>query len=182
MLLKATFKRSFWVLFGVTSAVTKKWLAIRMARYIFMSAKNMPSSQYYIIYSPPLGWPAPLYSAPKRCEQHQPKNRLCRLSAWQTPQTPPNCWRFHDNLYQIHFSGCSALHESRRQSPPHPYSSLRAPAFFRISRNRVQANNPHLNKSFGMSMSQAAQCTHPIMCLSARIESLLQCVAVCCNM
>jgi len=33
----------------------------------------MPSSQYYIIYSPPFGWSAPLYSPPKRCEQHQPK-------------------------------------------------------------------------------------------------------------
>ena len=55
MLLKATFKRSFWVLFGVTSAVTKKWLTIRMARYIFMRSKNMPSSQYCIIYSPPIG-------------------------------------------------------------------------------------------------------------------------------
>jgi len=73
MLLKATFKRSFWVLFGVTSAVTKKWLTIRMARYVFMRSKNMPSSQYYIIYSPPFGWSAPLYSPPKRCEQHQSK-------------------------------------------------------------------------------------------------------------
>ena len=47
------------------------------------------------------------------------KKRLCRPSAWQPP---PNCWRFHDNLYQIHFSGCSALHKSRRKSLPHPYS------------------------------------------------------------
>jgi len=77
------------------------------------------------------------------------KNRLCWLSAWQTPR---NCRRFHDNLYQIHFSGFSALHESRRQSLPHPYSPLRAPTFFRISRNRVQANNPHLNQSFGMKV------------------------------
>jgi len=44
-----------------------------MALYIFMRAKNMPSSQYYIIYSLPFGWPAPLYSPPKRCEQHQTK-------------------------------------------------------------------------------------------------------------
>ena len=49
----------------------KKRLSIRMARYIFMRSKNMPSSQYYIIYSPPFGWSAPLYSPPKRCEQHQ---------------------------------------------------------------------------------------------------------------
>jgi len=73
MLLKATFKGSFWVLFGVTSAVTKKWLAIRMALYIFMRTKNKISSQYFIIYSPPFGWPAPLYSPPKRCEQYQAK-------------------------------------------------------------------------------------------------------------
>jgi len=73
MLLKATFKRSFWVLFGVKSAVTEKWLSIRTARYIFMSVKNMPSSQHNIIYSPPIGCSAPLYSPPKRCEQHHPK-------------------------------------------------------------------------------------------------------------
>jgi len=31
------------------------------------------------------------------------QNRVCRLSVWQTP---PNYRRFHDNLYQIQFSGC----------------------------------------------------------------------------
>jgi len=61
------------------------------------------------------------------------------------------------NLYQIHFSGCSALPESRRHSLSHPYSPLRATAFFRISRNWVQANNPHLNKSFGMSMCESSR-------------------------
>jgi len=60
-------------LFGVTSAVTKKCLSIRTARYIFMSVKNMQSSQHYIIYSPPIGCSDPLYSPPKRCEPHQPK-------------------------------------------------------------------------------------------------------------
>jgi len=73
MLLKATFKRSFWVLFEVTSTVTKKCLSIQTAHYIFMSVKNMPSSQHYIIYSPPIGCSAPLYSPPKLCQQHQPK-------------------------------------------------------------------------------------------------------------
>jgi len=72
------------------------------------------------------------------------KNRVCWLSAWKTP---PNCWRFHDNLNQIHFLDCSVLHESRRQSLPLPYSPLRAHVFFRISRNQVQENNPHLNKT-----------------------------------
>ena len=54
---------------------------------------------------------------------------------------------------QIHFSGCSALPKSRRQSLPHPYSPLRAPALFRVRRNRVQVTNPHLNKSFGMNIA-----------------------------
>ena len=40
-----------------------------------MSVKNMPSSRHYIIYSPPIGCAAPLYSPPKCCEQHQPKTR-----------------------------------------------------------------------------------------------------------
>jgi len=78
------------------------------------------------------------------------KNSLCRISAWKTP---PNCRRFHDNLYQIHLSGCSALPESRWHSLPHPYSPLEATSFFRISRNRVQSNNPHLNKNFGMKVA-----------------------------
>jgi len=41
------------------------------------------------------------------------------------------------------------LPESRRQSLPHPYSPLRVPTFFRISRNRVQASNPHLIRVLG---------------------------------
>ena len=60
------------------------------------------------------------------------QNRLCWLSVWQTP---PNYRRFHDNLYQIQFSGCSALPESRLQSLPHPYSALKTHAVFRINRN-----------------------------------------------
>jgi len=73
MLLKATFPSSYLGLVEATPAAKKKWLRIRTARYIFMSVKNMPSSQHYIIYSPPIGCAAPLYSPPKRCEQHQPK-------------------------------------------------------------------------------------------------------------
>ena len=53
--------------------------------------------------------------------------------------------------YQAQLSGCSALPESPRQSLPHPYSPVRAPAFFRFRRNRVQASNPHLDKSFWMN-------------------------------
>jgi len=35
--------------------------------------------------------------------------------------------------------------------PTDPYSPRRSNTFLRISRNWVQANNPHLNKSFGMN-------------------------------
>jgi len=49
----------------------------------------------------------------------------------------------------LHFSFHSPT--SHLPSPlPHPYTQLRAPVFCRISRNRVQASNPHLNKSFEM--------------------------------
>jgi len=73
MLLKATFPSSYLGLVEATPAAKKKRLRIRTARYIFMSVKNMPSAQHYIIYSPPIGCAAPPYSQPKRCEQHQPK-------------------------------------------------------------------------------------------------------------
>jgi len=73
MPLKATFPSSYLGLVEATLAAKKKWLRIRTARYIFMSVKNMPSSQHYIMYSPLIGCAAPLYSPPKRCEQHQPK-------------------------------------------------------------------------------------------------------------
>ena len=62
------------------------------------------------------------------------KNRLKQQSAWQTPS---NCRHFHDILYQIQFSDCSALPESRLQSLPHPYSPLKTHAVFRINRNPV---------------------------------------------
>jgi len=79
------------------------------------------------------------------------KNRLKRPSAWQTPS---NCRHFHDNLYQIQFSDCSALPESRLQSLPHPYSPLRASAFFRISRNPGPGKLSIYQKSFGMNLVQ----------------------------
>jgi len=65
-------------------------------------------------------------------------------------EPPPNCQSFYDDLYQTRLWGCSAFPESRLQSLPHPYSPLRANTFLRISRNRVQASKPHLNKIFGM--------------------------------
>jgi len=77
------------------------------------------------------------------------RNRLTRLSVLETP---PNCRSFYDDLYQTQLSGCSAFPESRLQCLPHPYSPLRVNTFLRISRNRVQAINPHLNKSFEMKI------------------------------
>jgi len=65
------------------------------------------------------------------------RNRLTRLSG---SETPPNCRRFYDDLYQTQLSGCSAFPESRLQSLPHPYSPLRANTFLRISRHRAQAS------------------------------------------
>ena len=93
----------------------------------------------------------PLSIVPQNAATAPTRNRFRRLSVWETP---PNCRRFHDNLYQTQLSGCSALPEPRRQSLPHPYSPIRALAFLRISRNRDQASNPHLNKSksFGMKL------------------------------
>ena len=67
---------------------------------------------------------------------------------------------FHRSLLHItqNFHGCrlhttqaSVLHMTYA-TLPHPYSPLRANAFLRISRNRVQASNPHLNKRFGMNI------------------------------
>ena len=88
------------------------------------------------------------------------KNRLKRPSAWQTPS---NCRHFHDNLYQIHFSGCSALPKTRLQSLPHPYSPLRASAFFRMSRNPGPGKLSISQKSFGMKLEleQPKKNRHP---------------------
>jgi len=71
------------------------------------------------------------------------RSRLTRLSVSKTRS-------FYDDLYQTQISGCSAFPKSPLQCLPHPYSPLRANTFLRISRNRVQASNPHLNQSFGM--------------------------------
>jgi len=78
------------------------------------------------------------------------KNRLEQPSAWQTPS---NCRHFLDNLYQIQFSDCSALPETRLQSLPHPYSPLRASAFFRMSRNPGPGKLSISQKSFGMKLA-----------------------------
>jgi len=85
------------------------------------------------------------------------KNRLEQPSAWQTPS---NCRHFLDNLYQIQFSDCSALSETRLQSLPHPYSPLRASAFFRISRNPGPGKVSISQKSFGMNISRFTECAN----------------------
>jgi len=129
MLLKATFKRSFWVLFGVTSADTKKWLTIRMARYIFMRSKNMPSSQYHMIYSPPFGWSAPLYSPPKRCEQHQPKTGCVGSVLGKPPliagASTTICTRFHSRAAPLCPNlDCNICPTLTAHSEPLPFSEL----------------------------------------------------------
>jgi len=99
MLLKATFPSSYLWLVEATPAAKKKWLSIRTARYIFMSVKNMPSSQHYIIYGPPFRWTAPLYTLPKRCEHQQPKTgcvgRVFGKPPLITDASTTICTRFH---------------------------------------------------------------------------------------
>ena len=82
------------------------------------------------------------------------------------------CRSFYDDLYQTQLSGCSAFPESRLQSLPHPYSPLRANIFLRISRNRVQASNPHLNKSFWKKMSSNRNCTRSTSHLFSFLSSI----------
>jgi len=85
------------------------------------------------------------------------KNRLKRPGAWQTPS---NCRHFHDNLYQIHFSGCSALSETRPQSLSHPYNPLRSSAFFKISRNPGPGKLSISQKSFGKNTEKNSHITY----------------------
>ena len=133
----------------MTSAVLKEGLVIRPQRWNLLEClahiKSWSSHTFLSMRSDG----QPLFIVPLNAATAPTRNRLRRLSVWEPPH---NCRRFHDNLYQAQLSGCSALPEYRRQSLPHPYSPLRAPAFLRISRNRVQASNPHLNKSFGMNV------------------------------
>ena len=72
-------------------------------------------SKFTYVFIHAVGWPALLYKATKTMRAAPAKNWLCWLSVWETP---PNCRRFHDNLYQAQLSGCSALPESGRQSLP----------------------------------------------------------------
>ena len=126
MLLKATFPSSCLGLVEATSAVMKKWVFFGTACYKFMSVKNTSLPQQDLIYSTPFRRTVHTYSPSKRCDHASQKQAQTPGSAWQTPS---NCRHFQDNLYHIHFSGCSALHESRRQSPPHPYPT-QSPCLF----------------------------------------------------
>jgi len=49
--------------------VTKKWLSSRLACYNFVSVKNTPLSQAYLIFSPPFEWTAPPHSPRKTLRQ-----------------------------------------------------------------------------------------------------------------
>ena len=133
MLLKATFPSSYLGLVEATSAAKKKWVLFGTAYYKFMSAKNIPLSQQYIIYSTPFRRAVHACSLSKRCDHASQK----QAQTAQCLQTPSNCRHFHHNLYQTRLPGCSAFPESRLQSLPHPYSPITASDFFRISRNPV---------------------------------------------
>ena len=126
MLLKATFPSSYLGLVEATSAAKKKLVLFRTACYKFMSIKNTTLPQQYIIYSTLFRRTVHAYSPSKRCDhasQKQAQTAKCLAN-------PSNCRHFHDKLYQIQFSGCSALPESRLQSLPHPYSPLKNHAVF----------------------------------------------------
>ena len=129
-----------WDWFRATPLGKKEWVLFGTACYKFMSVKNKPLSQQYVIYSTPFRRAVHAYSLSKdyTLRPRQPKTGSNGPSAWQTPS---NFRHFHDNLYHTQLSGCSTFPESRLQSLPHPYSPLRANTFLRISRNRVQATS-----------------------------------------
>ena len=62
---------------------------------------------FSILYNlqPAIRMVSPSLHSTKTLRAAPAKNRLCRLSAWQTP---PNCRRFHDNLYRF-ISGAAPL-------------------------------------------------------------------------
>jgi len=135
MLLKTTFPISYLGLVEATLAALKKWLFFGTASYEFMSVKSTPLPQQYIIYSTPFRRTVHACSPSKCCDHTSQKQAqtLKQHSAWQTPS---NCRHFHDYLFQIQFSDCSALPESRLQSLPHPYSPLRALPFSELAKTR----------------------------------------------
>ena len=91
---------------------------------------------------------------PKRCEQQQPKTGCVGEVLGKPPliagASTSICTRVIFGLLR-----CARISTAIFESLPNPYSPLRAPAFFRISRNRVQANNPH---SFEMNSVACLVC------------------------
>jgi len=142
MLLKATFPSSCLGLVKATLAALKKWLPSRTACYDFVSVKNTSLSQQYIIYSPPFGWAATPYSPAKRSDSASQKQAD---SAWHGSV-------FHNPPLIDEASTIICTRPNFRAAPlfPNldcnicPTFTLRANTFLRISRNRVQASNPHL--------------------------------------
>jgi len=73
MLLKATFPSSYFGLVEATPPAKKKWVLFGTACYKFMSVKNTPLPQQYIIYSTPFRRAVHAYSLLKRCDHASQK-------------------------------------------------------------------------------------------------------------
>jgi len=73
MQLKATFPSSYLGLVEATSAAKKKWVLFGTAYYKFMSVKNTPLRQQYIIYITPFRRAVHAYSLSKRCDHASQK-------------------------------------------------------------------------------------------------------------
>ena len=129
IILKATFPSSYFGLVEATPPAKKKWVPFGTACYKFMGVKNTSLSQQFIARRSE-GQSMPI--VPQNAATTPAKNRFKQQSAWQTPS---NCRHFLDNLYQIQFSDCSALPESRLQYLTHLYSLLKNNAVLRINRN-----------------------------------------------
>ena len=80
MLLKSTFPSSYLELVKWTSAVMKKWVFFGTASYKFMSVKNTPLPQQYIIYSP-RSEEQSIPIVPQNAATTPAKNRLKRPSS-----------------------------------------------------------------------------------------------------
>ena len=141
LLQKATFQLSFLVLFGVTSAATKKLLLSRTACYNFVSVKNTSLSQECIIYSPPFGWAATPYSPAKRSDSASHKEAETALVFGKPPLIPeasatictrPN-YRAAPLFPNLDGNLFLTLTAHRGQSFPHPYRTLRANTFSELA-------------------------------------------------
>jgi len=73
MLLKATFPSSYLGLVEATPPAKKKWVLFGAACYKFISVKNTPLPQQYVIYSTPFRRAVHAYSLSKRCDHASQK-------------------------------------------------------------------------------------------------------------